>query len=214
MDKEDRSFIREVGSRAARVLKMRNMKLWNEFRKRCEENGEKPESVLGTYLWRFAKSLIDEDGEFAEDLLGRTIKISALHRRESLIKSLDEIVEIKKRLETAESSAIDKLIERLIETEIARTVITPVDMLSQDTKKDDRIVIDENLLASLPQEQLDALEMLINKVKEEKAKAMSMSVDDITEEVDYGEEEEDEYSGYGEDSNGGSEGIEELSERD
>lgn len=219
MDYEDRLFIREVGARAARVLKTRNIRLWNEFKQRCDENGETPESVLGSYLYRFAKSIVDEDGEFAEELLEETIRISALSRRESLLKSLDEIVEVKKKLESAESSTIDKLIERLIETEIAKTAISPVDMIKADVaKQGQRVVIDENLLASLPPEQLELMEHLIRKVKEEKTKAQQLSADDIEkllskmEEVENEEEEGAGYSGDSEDGYGSSEGVEELGE--
>lgn len=220
MDYEDRLFIREVGARAARVLKTRNIRLWNEFKQRCEENSEKPESVLGKYLYKFAKSLVEEDGEFAEELLETTIKMSALAKRKELLESLDEIVEVKKKLESAESSTIDKLIERLIETEIAKTAISPIDMIKADVaKQEHRIVIDENLLASLPPEQLELMEQLIRKVKEEKTKAKQLSADEIEkllskmEEVE--NEEEEEGTGYSEDSEdsyGSSEGVEELGE--
>lgn len=215
MDNEDRLFIREVGKKAVRVLKNRNIRLWNEFKKRCEENSESPDTVLGTYIWRFAKSIVDEDGEFAEELLSKTIKLSALSRRDDLLKSLDEIVMIKKKLETAESSSIDRLIERLIESEIAKTVVTPMDML-KETKQENRIVIDENVLATLPPDQLEALEAMINKVKEEKVKATVSDVDELEEVLDDEKEEEEEYrySGGSEDDNRSSEGIEEPSEGD
>jgi len=215
MDNEDRLFIREVGKKAVRVLKTRNIRLWNEFKRRCEENSESPDTVLGTYIWRFAKSIVDEDGEFAEELLSKTIKLSALNKREDLLKSLDEIVAIKKKLESAETSSIDRLIERLIETEIAKSVVTPIDMI-REPKEENRLVIDENVLATLPPKQLEALEYLISKVKEEKVKDMMKSVEDLEEvlEGETEEEEEDEYSGDSEDDNGSSEGVEEPSERD
>lgn len=223
LDREDRLFLKEVGKKAVRVLKTRNLRLWNEFKKRCDENGETPESVLGSYLYRFAKSIVDEDGEFAEELLEETIRISALSRRESLLKSLDEIVEVKKKLESAETSKLDRLIEKLIETEIAKAAITPMDMIRQEPEKPEgAIVLDENTLAMLPPEQLELLERVVRKVKEEKVKAMSVSADEIyemlgeDEEViesdEEEEEEEDGYSGDSEDGDRSAERVEELSE--
>jgi len=217
LDREDRIFIREVGKRATRVLKTKNLRLWNEFKRRCDENGETPESVLGNYLYRFAKSILDEDGEFAEDLLGRTIKISALARRESMLESLDKIIAVKKKLEDMESSKIDKLIERMIEVEISKAAITPMDMIrgGVSEEKGNAIVLDENTLAALPPEQLELLEQVVRKVKEEKVKAMQVSADEIEEVIEGGEEEEEAgYSGYGEDDNGSGEGVEDTGEGD
>jgi len=233
MDKEDRIFIREVGSKAVRVLKTKNIRLWNAFKERCEENGEKPESILGRYLLNFAKSILDGDGEFAEELLGKTIKVSALARRESMLESLDEILAIKKKLESVESSNIDKLIEKMIEIEISKAATSPIDMLKgvPQPQQEDVLVLDENTLASLPPEQLEALEYIVRKVKEEKVKSMQKSVEEIEEIVgeeeevneeheEVGEEREEEveeeyrHSEHNEDSDGSSEGVEDTGEGD
>jgi len=234
MDKEDRIFIREVGSKAVRVLKTKNIRLWNAFKERCEENGEKPESVLGRYLLNFAKSILDGDGEFAEELLGKTIKVSALARRESMLESLDEILMIKKKLESVESSNIDKLIEKMIEMEISKAATSPIDMLKgvpqPQLQQEDVLVLDENTLATLPPEQLEALECIVKKVKEEKVKSMQKSAEEIEEIVEEEEvneeheevgeegeeevEEEYEYSEPDKDSDGSGEGVEDTGEGD
>jgi len=233
MDKEDRIFIREVGSKAVRVLKTKNIRLWNAFKERCEENGEKPESVLGRYLLNFAKSILDGDGEFAEELLGKTIRVSALARRESMLESLDEILAIKKKLESVESSNIDKLIEKMIEMEISKAATSPLDVIrgAPQPQQEDVLVLDENTLASLPPEQLEALEYIVRKVKEEKVKSMQKSAEEIDEIVEEeeevneeheevgeeGEEEvEEEYrhSEHNEDSDGSGEGVEDTGEGD
>jgi len=216
LDREDRLFIKEVGKKAARVLKTKNLRLWNEFKRRCDENGESPESVLGNYLYRFAKSILDEDGEFAEDLIGRTIRISALARKEGVLESLDEIIAVKKKLEDMGSSKIDKLIEKMIEVEISKAAITPMDMIrgGASEEKEGAVVLDENTLASLPPEQLELLEQVIRKVKEEKVKAMEVSADKIEEVIEGGEKEEVEYSEDGEDDNRSGKGVEDTSEGD
>jgi len=177
VDKEDRLFLREVGAKAARVLKTKNVRLWKIFKQRCEENGEKPESVLGRILLRFAKSVVEEDSEFAEDLLGRTIKLSALVKRDTLLKKLDELVEVKEKIATKSKSKIDELIEKLIEKEIERATSSPLDVIQQQPSQP--LVIDANLLATLPPEQLEALAELAIRVKEEKLKAMQMSSEEI-----------------------------------
>ena len=233
MDKEDRIFIREVGSKAVRVLKTKNIRLWNAFKERCEENGEKPESVLGRYLLNFAKSILDGDGEFAEELLGKTIRVSALARRESMLESLDEILAIKKKLESVESSNIDKLIEKMIEMEISKAATSPLDVIrgAPQPQQEDVLVLDENTLASLPPEQLEALEYIVRKVKEEKVKSMQKSAEEIDEIVEeeeevneeheeVGEEREEEveekygHSEHNEDSDGSGEGVEDTGEGD
>ena len=195
-DREDRLFMREVGARAARVLKTKNVRLWKIFKQRCEENGEKPESVLGRILLRFAKSVVEEDSEFAEDLLGRTIKLSALVKRDTLLKKLDELVEVKEKIATKSKSKIDELIEKLIEKEIERATSSPLDVIQQQPSQP--LVIDANLLATLPPEQLEALAELAIRVKEEKLKAMQMSSEEI-EKLAEEEKAEPEISEEGED---------------
>lgn len=215
VDYEDRVFIKEVGNRAVKVLRTRNARLWSEFKKRCEENGERPETVLGMYLYRFAKSVVDEDGSFAEELLGTTVKLAALNKRSDLVEVLDQLVAIKEKLKTSESSTIDRLIEKLIETEIAKTALSPADVIA--SKQESKIVIDENLLSSLTADQLDALEKLVKKVKEEKIKSVSKTSEEIEEIVGGADEEVekegDEHYEYTENDNRDSERVEKLAER-
>ena len=215
VDYEDRVFIKEVGNRAVKVLRTRNARLWNEFKKRCEENGERPETVLGMYLYRFAKSVVDEDGSFAEELLGTTVKLAALNKRSDLVEVLDQLVTIKEKLKTSESSTIDRLIEKLIETEIAKTALSPADVIA--SRQESKVVIDENLLSSLTADQLDALEKLVKKVREEKIKSTTKTSEEIEEIVGGADEEVekegDEHYEYTENDNRDSERVEKLAER-
>lgn len=184
MDREDRMFVRVAGERSVRVLRSKNIKLWKVFRQRCEENGEKPETVLGRILYKFAKSVVEEDGEFAEDLLSRVVNISALRKREDIFKKLDELIEVKKKLEQSGSDELDALIKQLITTELTKATKSPVEMIMQgatatQSMPEQRIVIDEHSLASLDPQSLEALEHLVKKVKSEKMKAMSLTSEDI-----------------------------------
>jgi len=235
MDAEDRMFIRVVGSRAVKTLRSRNPKLWMVFKERCEENGEKPDAVLGRTLYRFAKSVVEEDGEFADELLGKVINISAFRKREDILSKVDELINIKKKLEQSSSSKLDSLIETLIEKEIARASTSPVDAMiggmqqQQAQAQQGRIVIDENTLAQLDPNSLEALEKLVKKVKSEKLKLSNLTAEQVEEllggdvgdrkeegkyeEKGEGEEEEEELgSGHSEGSEGDSERAEELSE--
>ena len=150
-----------------------------------------------------------------------------------MLESLDEILAIKKKLESVESSNIDKLIEKMIEIEISKAATSPIDMLKgvPQPQQEDVLVLDENTLASLPPEQLEALEYIVRKVKEEKVKSMQKSVEEIEEIVgeeeevneeheEVGEEREEEveekygHSEHNEDSDGNSEGVEDTGEGD
>jgi len=75
MDREDRVFVKVVGSKMLKQLKTSNLRLYKVFMERCNENGDKPERVLGVRALNFAKSIVEDDGEYAESILGKTIKI-------------------------------------------------------------------------------------------------------------------------------------------
>jgi len=190
MDKEDRAFLKVVGDRAARVLKTRNVRLWSVFRQRCEENGEKPERVLGRTLLKFARSIVDGDEEFAEEMMGKTIKLSAITKKEKLIEKLDEIVKVKEKLSKTQTDELDELVKQLITAEIRRATASPLDMIQQQ-KPQEPIVIDANLLSMMPPEQLDALAELARAVKEEKMKAMQMTSEELVEGGEENAEEEE-----------------------
>jgi len=231
MDAEDRMFIRVVGSRAVKTLRSRNPKLWMVFKERCEENGEKPDAVLGRTLYRFAKSVVEEDGEFADELLGKVINISAFRKREDILSKVDELINIKKKLEQSSSSKLDSLIEKLIEREIEKAGTSPVDAMigGMQQQQAQKVVIDENTLAQLDPNSLEALEKLVKKVKSEKLKLSNLTAEQVEEllggdvgdrkeegkyeEKEEGEEEEEELgSGHSEGSEGDSERAEELGE--
>lgn len=185
-DYEDRLFMKDVGAKAARVLKTKNIRLWSMFKQRCEENGEKPEHVLGKILLKFAKSVVEEEGEFAEDLLGRTIKLSALVKKDKLFEKLDEVIRMREKLSKTQTDEIDELVKELIKQEIKKATSSPLDIIQQQPQQP--LVIDANLLATLPPEQLEALAELALRVKEEKLKAMQLT----SEELEKLEEEEEE----------------------
>ena len=205
MDKEDLTFMKVVGSKAARLLRTRNPRLWEFFKKRCEENGEKPDSVLGRLALKFANSVIDGDG-FADDVLSREIKLSVIVKRENIIKSIDDLIQIKKRLAIEEEDEIDKLVKSLIEAELKRATASPISMIQEKEEKPQKIVIDDNLLRQLSPEQLDQLERLVKYVKMEKVRAMKMGVEDVLKEVGNvekgGKEMEEKEEGLGEQSEG------------
>lgn len=169
MDEEDRLFIKVVGEKAARLLKTKNIKLWSVFKNACDENNEKPERVLGSILLKFAKSVVDKDGSFAEDLLGRNIRLTAITKREELTKKVDEIIGLRKKiLESDTSSSIEKLIEQLVMRELS-SASSPIPIPSlqpQQQQQNISVVIDDKLLSSLSDSELDSLEEIIQKVRE------------------------------------------------
>jgi len=208
MDREDRVFVKVVGSKMLKQLKTSNLRLYKVFMERCNENGDKPERVLGVRALNFAKSIVEDDGEYAESILGKTIKISALQKREKLYEGLREMIEIRNLLSSSERDEIDSLISDLLKREIKKSASSPLDAL-QNTQQPSNIVIDENVLAQMPEDSLDALEDMIKRVKEMKEASRYVSSEDL-EEVDELEDLE------GEDrfSDGVTEEWEEFSEGD
>jgi len=218
MDREDRMFAKVVGEKALRTLRTRNVRLYQVFKKVCEENGEKPERVLGNILLRFAKSVVEGDTEFAEDVMSRTIKLSALAKREALVERVNELIDLKKKLSEGGSSRVDKLIENFIVKELESAMSSPLDVLKGRQQVPNKIVIDENVLAMMPPEQLDMLVNMAMKVKQEKMKAMQVTSEELEKvleeevsEVDE-EEEEAEYTEADEEPSGDTEGSEESGE--
>ena len=188
MDAEDRLFVQVVGSKAVRTLKTRNIRLWNAFRERCEENSEKPESVLGRLLLKFVNSVLDGDS-FHEELLDRTVNVTALTKKDNLIDTLNEILELKRKLTETGSDEIDKAIHKLITSEIERASKSPLEMITPAQQPQSKIVIDENLLHQLDPQSLDALAEMAKAVKEEKIKSMQVTSDQVEEVVEEEEKE-------------------------
>lgn len=188
MDEEDRLFVKVVGERSARLLKTKNVRMWTVFKQACDENGEKPEKVLGNILLKFAKSVVDKDGSFAEDIMGRSIKISAITRRDELFKRIDDIIGVRRKIfESDTSSNIDKIIEQMIIREISSASSNPLSLIqNQQQQVSQQIVIDSNLLASLGDNELDELEKMIKHVKESKKSIKEV----VSNEVVNSEEEE------------------------
>jgi len=191
MDPEDRLFVRVVGDKALRSLRAKNVKLYQLFVKACDENGENPAMVLGRTLLKFAKGLIDGD-DFVEDLMSRSIKIGLAVKKEKISESLKELIDIRKEFMDTESSKLDSLIEEFIKKELTKSTSSPMDLLKTEDKR--RIVIDKNLLAMMPEEQLDALIRMAVEVKGEKMKSRELTSEDVEKVVGGGIGEEKEES--------------------
>lgn len=185
MDKEDKMFVKVVGEKGVRILKRRYPRLYELFAKRCEENGESPEKVLGRYALRFANSVIDGD-EFADDVLDKEIKLTAIVTEEDLVEIAKTVKRIKEEL-FEEKDEIEDLIKSYIENELKKTTSSPLQMLAREEQQQpQQIVIDDNLLRQLSIEQLNQLEELVKYVKEEKL----MSTKKVEEVIEGGEKEE------------------------
>lgn len=169
MDREDRKFVNIVGDKACKLIRTKNPKLWMVFRQACEENGEKPESVMGSMLLQLTKSILNGNKEYVEDVMNRTIKVSAIIKRDELSKKVDELINLRKKISSSEavSTNIDKLIEQLIVRELSNVSFTPTSMLQYIQQPQNvTVVIDDKLLSSMSDEELYTLRNIVDNVIE------------------------------------------------
>lgn len=184
MDREDRRFVNIVGDKACKLIRTKNTKLWMVFRQACEENGEKPESVMGSMLLQLTKSILNGNKDYVEDVMNRTIKVSAVLKRDELGKKVDELINLKKKISSSEAvtTNIDKLIEQLIVRELSNVSFTPTSMLqSIQQPQNVTVVIDDKLLSSMSDDELHTLKNIVDGVIESR-KAIK-KLEKVSEEV-------------------------------
>jgi len=177
LDREDRIFIKEVGKKAAKMLKQRNIRLWLAFKQRCQENDSNPETELGKKLLLFTKSLL-EDESYASEILSKTIKVSALQRKSDITEDIKTLVEVRNMLKESSSSETDKLINKLLDKAF-ETTASPFDVM----EKEEKIVIDDELLSQLTPEQLEQLAQAAKQIKEEKEALKRMKSEELIREI-------------------------------
>jgi hypothetical protein len=177
--REDLLFIKEVGVRAAKHLQGRNIRLWTVFRERCKENGARPEWELGKILLEFSKSIINGEEDYANEILGTTVRVSALAKKRKMSEDIEELLNVRKKLkESAEPSATDKMIQQLVDYQLKQATTSPISELTGE-KAEQEVVIDDNLLYQMTPEQLDLLSRVAEEVKQEKVRVSQMTVDEV-----------------------------------